>query len=146
MTTNYLQRLKLIGRDVRLYLVAVMVVFFGDGINATLFNLYLLRMDFGPEFIGLLFGIALGPCTFAYMAPMLAVTFRLAATNLAFGVALLLAYGLGHCMVIVVAGTSTGLVQRYMNWNQIAHGTDLVKKACGVLVMLGGLYLIYIAP
>jgi len=96
--------------------------------------------------LGLLFGIALGPCTFAYMAPMLAVTFKLAATNLAFGVALLLAYGLGHCAVIVVAGTSTGLVQRYMNWNETAHGADLVKKVCGVLVMLGGLYLIYIAP
>jgi cytochrome c-type biogenesis protein len=96
--------------------------------------------------LGLLFGIALGPCTFAYMAPMLAVTFRLAATNLAFGVALLLAYGLGHCMVIVVAGTSTSLVQRYMNWNETSHGTDLVKKVCGLLVILGGLYLIYVAP
>jgi hypothetical protein len=27
-----------------------------------------------------LFGFALGPCTFAYMAPMLAVTFKLAKT------------------------------------------------------------------
>jgi len=26
--------------------------------------------------LGLVFGIALGPCTFAYMAPMLAVAFR----------------------------------------------------------------------
>ena len=28
--------------------------------------------------LGLVFGVALGPCTFAYMAPMLAVTFKLA--------------------------------------------------------------------
>ena len=28
--------------------------------------------------LGLVFGIALGPCTFAYMAPMLAVTFKVA--------------------------------------------------------------------
>ncbi|RPJ36701.1 MAG: cytochrome C biogenesis protein, partial [Planctomycetaceae bacterium] len=28
--------------------------------------------------LGLVFGIAIGPCTFAYMAPMLAVTFRVA--------------------------------------------------------------------
>ena len=28
--------------------------------------------------LGLIFGLALGPCTFAYMAPMLAVTFRVA--------------------------------------------------------------------
>jgi len=96
--------------------------------------------------LGLVFGIALGPCTFAYMAPMLAVTFKLASTNPAFGVSLLLVYGLGHCSVIVVAGTGTGLVQRYMNWNEKSKGTVLIKKICGVLVLLGGLYLIYIAP
>src|SRR5664279_5423229 len=32
--------------------------------------------------LGLFFGIALGPCTFAYMAPMLGVTFKLASTSL----------------------------------------------------------------
>lgn len=96
--------------------------------------------------LGLVFGIALGPCTFAYMAPMLAVTFRLASTNLVFGILLLLVYGVGHCSVIIVAGTSTSLVQRYMNWNEQSHATLLVKRICGVLVLLGGLYLIYIAP
>lgn len=39
--------------------------------------------------LGLLFGVALGPCTFAYMAPMLAVTFRLAETRLWYGILLL---------------------------------------------------------
>jgi cytochrome c-type biogenesis protein len=95
--------------------------------------------------LGLVFGIALGPCTFAYMAPMLAVTFKLASTNLAFGVLLLLVYGLGHCSVIVVAGTATGWVQRYMNWNETSKGTIILKRICGLLVLLGGLYLIYIA-
>ncbi|MHC4641842.1 MAG: cytochrome c biogenesis CcdA family protein [Planctomycetota bacterium] len=95
--------------------------------------------------IGLVFGIALGPCTFAYMAPMLAVTFRLASTKLAYGVLLLLMYGLGHCSVIILAGTSTELVQRYMNWNEKSKGAIIVKKTCGVLVLLAGLYLIYTA-
>jgi len=95
--------------------------------------------------IGLVFGIALGPCTFAYMAPMLAVTFRLASTKLAYGVLLLFTYGIGHCSVIVLAGTCTELVQRYMNWNEKSKGAIIVKKTCGVLVLLGGLYLIYTA-
>jgi cytochrome c-type biogenesis protein len=95
--------------------------------------------------IGLVFGIALGPCTFAYMAPMLAVTFRLASTKLFYGVLLLLMYSLGHCSVIVLAGTSTELVQRYMNWNEKSKRTIIVKKTCGVLVLLAGLYLIYTA-
>jgi cytochrome c-type biogenesis protein len=95
--------------------------------------------------IGLVFGIALGPCTFAYMAPMLAVTFKTASTNLFYGVSLLLAYGVGHCSVIVFAGTCTGLVQRYMDWNEKSKGAVILKKICGILVLLGGIYLIYTA-
>ncbi len=95
--------------------------------------------------LGLVFGIALGPCTFAYMAPMLGVTFKLASTNLLYGVLLLLIYGIGHCSVIVFAGTCTELVQRYMNWNEKSKGTVIVKRVCGVLVLLGGIYLIYLA-
>lgn len=96
--------------------------------------------------LGLVFGIAIGPCTFAYMAPMLAVTFRLAATSLLYGLVLLLAYGVGHCSVIVLAGTFTGAVQRYLDWNEKSKGATILKAVCGVLVMLGGVYLIYTAP
>jgi len=96
--------------------------------------------------LGLVFGVALGPCTFAYMAPMLAVTFKLAATNFGYGVLLLLAYGAGHCAVIVAAGTSTELVQRFLNWNERSSGLSVVKIICGILVMLGGVWLIYSAP
>jgi len=95
--------------------------------------------------LGLIFGIALGPCTFAYMAPMLAMTFKLAATSLVYGIVLLMAYGVGHCSVIVVAGTSTGLVQRYLNWNEVSKGAVILKRVCGILVLMGGLYLIYVA-
>ena len=93
--------------------------------------------------LGLVFGIAIGPCTFAYMAPMLAVTFKVASTALLYGIALLVLYGIGHCSVIVVAGTSTGLVQRYLNWNEKSRGAIVLKRLCGVLVLLAGLYLVY---
>jgi cytochrome c-type biogenesis protein len=96
--------------------------------------------------LGLVFGVALGPCTFAYMAPMLAVTFRLAGEAPVYSASLLLAYGIGHCAVIVAAGTSTELVQRFLNWNEKSRGLASVKIICGVLVMLGGVWLIYTAP
>ena len=95
--------------------------------------------------LGLLFGIALGPCTFAYMAPMLGVTFKLAKSAPLYGVSLLLAYGVGHCAVIVAAGTSTEMVQRFLNWNEQSKGVTVVKIICGVLVILGGVWLIYTA-
>ena len=96
--------------------------------------------------LGLVFGIALGPCTFAYMAPMLAVAFKLGAVNPFYGVSLLLAYGVGHCSVIVFAGTSTEMIQRFLNWNEESVGLAVVKRTCGVLMLVGGLYLIYSAP
>jgi cytochrome c-type biogenesis protein len=96
--------------------------------------------------LGLVFGIALGPCTFAYMAPMLAVTFKLAKTAPVYGASLLLAYGVGHCSVIVLAGTFTEVVQRFLNWNEQSKGVMVIKYICGVLVILGGIWLIYTAP
>lgn len=99
----------------------------------------------GALALGLLFGIAVGPCTFAYMAPMLGVTFKVAAHNLSYGLLLLLAYGIGHCSVIVFAGTATNMIQSYLNWNEQSQGAVYVKKICGVLILLGGLYLLYIA-
>ena len=93
--------------------------------------------------LGLIFGIALGPCTFAYMAPMLSIALQLASTQLWYGVTLLLVYAVGHCSIIVLAGTSTELVQRYLNWNEQSKGPMIVKKTCGVLVMVGGIYMIY---
>jgi cytochrome c-type biogenesis protein len=93
--------------------------------------------------LGLVFGIALGPCTFAYMAPMLGVTFKLAKSSPFYGASLLLAYGVGHCAVIVAAGTSTELVQRFLDWNEQSKGVTIVKCICGVLVMLAGGYLLW---
>ena len=95
--------------------------------------------------LGLIFGIALGPCTFAYMAPMLGVVFKAASTNPVYGILLLVVYGLGHCSVIVLAGTFAEVVEHYLNWNERSKGAVILKKICGILVIFGGLYLIYSA-
>ena len=94
--------------------------------------------------LGLLFGIGLGPCTFAYMAPILGVVFEVARSNLPYSVALLFAFGIGHCLVIVFAGTMSKKVQEYLNWTENSKVISYIKKACGVLVILGGVYMIYI--
>jgi cytochrome c-type biogenesis protein len=77
------------------------------------------------------------------MAPMLGVTFKLAKTAPLYGGSLLVAYGVGHCSVIVLAGTFTEVVQRFLNWNEQSKGLAVVKYVCGVLVLLGGAWLIY---
>ncbi|HER25331.1 MAG TPA: cytochrome C biogenesis protein [Candidatus Atribacteria bacterium] len=93
--------------------------------------------------LGFIFGIALGPCTFAYMAPMLGIVFTVSTTRLYYGVLLLLFYGIGHCSVIIFAGTFTEIIQNYLNWNESSQGVIVVKKICGVLIILGGIYLIW---
>jgi len=90
--------------------------------------------------MGLVFGLAVGPCTFTYMAPVLALSFRIASDRPVFAGSLIAAYGLGHCLLIVLAGTFTGYVQKYLNWNERSKGAVILKKICGVLVLLGGLY------
>jgi cytochrome c-type biogenesis protein len=96
----------------------------------------------GAFIIGLILGLSLGPCTFAYMAPMLGVVFKVAAEKLLFAVGLLLAYGVGHCSIIVLAGTLTETVTHYMRWTEKSKGALIIKRICGILVILGGIYLI----
>jgi len=95
-------------------------------------------------FLGLIFGLALGPCTFAYMAPVLGVVFQTAQTNFIFSIILLAAFSIGHCSVIVGAGTLTGKVEKYLNWSEGSKTILWIKRICGVLVILGGVYLIFI--
>jgi cytochrome c-type biogenesis protein len=93
--------------------------------------------------LGLLFGIGLGPCTFAYMAPVLGVVFQVSKTNIAYSIILLLAFGIGHILVIVAAGTLTKKVQQYLNWTEKSKAATYIKRICGVLVIIGGIYMIY---
>jgi len=95
--------------------------------------------------LGLIFGVALGPCTFAYMAPMLGITFAVAGTHALYGVALIAAYGIGHCSIIVFAGASTSWVGRYLRWTDASRGAAYLRYASGLLVLAGGVYLIYTA-
>ena len=95
--------------------------------------------------IGFVYGVALGPCTFAYMAPVLAVAFREGATAPYFAAGLFTAFGLGHCAVITAAGTSVRRVQEYLRWSEDSRAMLVGRRVCGVLVLAGGLYFVYTA-
>lgn len=70
MATTYLHKLRLFSRDVRLFLVAAaMLGFAWDGIRIVLFNLYLLRLGYGTESIGLI--NAVGSFAFSIFAVLL---------------------------------------------------------------------------
>ena len=98
----------------------------------------------GALLLGLLFGVASGPCTFAFLAPVLAVVFNTASDNAGFGFLLLALYGLGHCTVLIVAGTSVERTKHFADWNRKTQTTRRVKAAIGILLILSGLYFLYI--
>lgn len=100
----------------------------------------------GALLFGLIFGVALGPCTFGFMAPVLGVTFGMAATAPVFAYGVLLLFGLGHCAVIGLAGTSSTWVQRWLNWQNGTPGAKWLRRTCGVLVLGGGVWLVVTVP
>ena len=93
--------------------------------------------------LGLIFGIALGPCTFAFMAPVLGVVFQLSNTNVIAAGVLLLSFGLGHCSVIVAAGGLASRVQSYLDWTNRTNVVLWIKRVAGFLVILGAVYTLY---
>jgi cytochrome c-type biogenesis protein len=126
---------------VGLYLMDVIRLSWGGIVPRTSFA----RGWKGALLLGLVFGIGLGPCTFAYMAPVLGVAFNVATTSMLQAFSLVAAFGVGHCAVIVGAGGAAGTVQRYLNWTEESKGATYLKRAAGMLVILAGVYYIYTA-
>ncbi|MGD8462999.1 MAG: MFS transporter [Anaerolineae bacterium] len=69
MSATYVRMLRLFSRDLRLFLVtAVLVGLAWDGVRAVLFNLYLLRLGYGPESVGVV--NSAGALVFGLVCPL----------------------------------------------------------------------------
>ncbi len=99
------------------------------------------RGALGALLFGLVFGVALGPCTFGFMAPVLGVTFGLAKAAPVFAFTVLALFGLGHCAVIGLAGFSSTWVQRWLSWQEDTPGAKWLRRGCGLLVLAAGVWL-----
>ena len=87
--------------------------------------------------LGLVFGLVLGPCALAFMAPILGIVMQSISTQFMFNIGMILAFTLGHCGVLVLVGTFTELVKKYLAWNVASRGTQILRKICGMLIILG---------
>ena len=82
----------------------------------------------GRSLLGLVFGAALGPCTFAFMAPLLGLVLHAGEDGAAaYGVLLVALYGLGHAGAIAFAGASLQSVQRWLGWKAGARAVELLR-------------------
>ncbi|MGB9699295.1 MAG: cytochrome c biogenesis CcdA family protein [Thermodesulfobacteriota bacterium] len=96
----------------------------------------------GAFLLGLLFGVVSTPCA----TPILAVLLVYIASqgNLIYGGFLLFMYALGHCVLILIAGTSMGLTKRIIESRGLNTGLAYLRKGSGVLIMLIGIYFIWL--
>ncbi len=94
----------------------------------------------GALLLGLLFGLISMPCAGPVLAALIVVT---PLYGLAFGLMLLVAYSLGHCGLVLVGGTSIGLVQRLADSKGWTRGTAMLRRIAGVLIAGVGLYLLF---
>ncbi|GFO53587.1 cytochrome C biogenesis protein CcdA [Geomonas sp. Red276] len=94
----------------------------------------------GSFLLGLFFGVVSSPCA----TPVLVVLLTVVATKgeVLYGVALLFTYAIGHCLLMLVAGTFTGFVESLARARGILSFSTWTKRAGGLLVAVVGFYLL----
>jgi len=94
----------------------------------------------GAFALGLSYGILSGSCTFGFIAPILAIiTIQ---REIAAGMVMIVLFAIGHCLPIMVAGSSTALVRKLME-NHAWHGAgNWFRKGAGVVIGCLGVYFV----
>jgi cytochrome c-type biogenesis protein len=104
----------------------------------------LYRLNFrgllGAFGLGLAYGILSGSCTFGFIAPILAII--TVQKQIATGILFILLFAIGHCLPIVVAGSSTAAVKKIMENSTWQGAGNWFRKGAGVVIVLLGAYFI----
>ena len=106
--------------------------------GGSLMGRFKLRGMCGAFVLGLAYGILSGSCTFGFIAPILAVI--TVQDKIMTGILLIVLFGLGHCIPIVIAGSSTALVRRLMANASWQRGGTAFRRLAGILIGLMGVY------
>ncbi|MGD8239069.1 MAG: cytochrome c biogenesis protein CcdA [Armatimonadota bacterium] len=99
------------------------------------------RGALGALLLGVLFGLVSTPCAGPILVVLLAYLGTQGASPL-YGGALLLAYGMGHCALIIVAGTSMGVARGLLESRRFARWVGVCKKLAGAIIVAVGVYFV----
>ncbi len=104
----------------------------------------LYRLNFkgviGAFFLGLAYGILSGSCTFGFIAPILAII--TVQQKIITGILFIILFAIGHCLPIVLAGSSTAAVRKLMENSAWQNAGNWFRKGAGVVICLLGAYFI----
>ena len=108
---------------------------------------YLLSKNKRRGYIGALIGGILGgifssPCSTPVLIALLAIV--AGSGNIVWGILLLLIYSLGHSILVIIAGTSVGFVQKLSQSDKYGKASKIMKIFMGILILLIGLYMFYL--
>ncbi|MDO9080110.1 MAG: cytochrome c biogenesis protein CcdA [Desulfuromonadales bacterium] len=132
------------------YIVAGIVALVMGGQMIGLYEIRLpIKRDFKPKqggiigsfLLGLFFGVVSSPCA----TPVLVVILTYVATQgqILYGTALLFTYALGHCLLMLLAGTFTGFVEAFVKKQGIVNFSLWTKRLGGVIVAAVGVWLLW---
>ena len=100
------------------------------------------RGALGAFLMGLFFGVVSSPCATPVLVVIL--TFVASQGQVVYGTLLLFVYAVGHCALIILAGVTTGLVESFVEAKGVVNFSDWAKKVSGGLIVLAGLYILYL--
>lgn len=97
--------------------------------------------EFFNSLLGLFFGVVSSPCA----TPVLVVLLTFVATKgqVLYGVALLFTYAVGHCLLMLAAGTFTGFIESFVKARGIINFSLWTKRISGSVVALVGAWFIW---
>jgi cytochrome c-type biogenesis protein len=99
-----------------------------------------LRGLLGAFALGLAYGVLSGSCTFGFIAPILAII--TVQQKVATGILFIILFATGHCLPIVIAGSSTAAVRRLMENSTWQGAGYWFRKGAGVVIGFLGVYFI----
>jgi len=96
----------------------------------------------GAYLLGITGGICCLPCSTPILAAILAY---IASTGAEIwqGALLLLVYSVGHSVLLVIAGTSIGLVNQMANSDRFNKAYKVIRSVFGVIVLIIGAFLVF---
>ena len=98
------------------------------------------RGIFGAFGLGLGYGILSGSCTFGFIAPIMAIV--TVQQKILAGSMMMILFALGHCLPIVVAGSSTAMVRKLTESNAWQGAGLWFRRCAGLVIALLGVYFI----
>lgn len=96
----------------------------------------------GAFLAGVLGGVFSSPCATPVLIALLAIV--AGKGNVAWGILLLLLYSIGHGALAVVAGTSTGFVQKLTSDARYGKLSQVLKIVMGSVILLIGFYMFWL--